>query len=94
MGNPQMLNESLRDLQVQYLAGRLSLNALVHQCEAFLQQFESFLPPNKHQLAANCVYLLEDINALVLDEARSIRDDERLTVESELQKFLTIIKET
>ena len=85
-----MLNDLLRDVQTQYLAGRISLDTLVQRCEALLGQSESVLSPETYQHAMNCIYLLEDINAVVLDESRSVSERERLSVESELQKLCLI----
>ena len=93
MERNEMLNDSLRDLQARYLAGHISLNALVHQCEALLGQGELLLLPDIYQRATNCVYLLEVINAVVLDESRPINDRERASIEEQLKKLLLIVAE-
>lgn len=77
-------------LESQYLANEISLNALVHRCEALLDETRSALPPDTHKRAMNCVYILEEINALVLDEGRSMRDEERVRVKAELETLTSL----
>lgn len=91
MEDSTSLTESVRALEDQYLASGISLNALVHRGEALLEQGKSVLPPEKHQRAMNCIYVLEEINALVLDEGRSMSADERLRVGAELQKLASLV---
>jgi hypothetical protein len=85
------LSDSVRALEDQYLASAISLNALVHRGEALLEQGKSVLPPEKHQRAMNCVYVLEEINALMLDEGRLMRADERLRVAAELRMLSSLV---
>jgi hypothetical protein len=85
------LTDSVRALEDQYLAGAISLNALVLRVEALLEQGKSVMFPAAHQRAMNCVYVLEEINALVLDEGRSIEADERLRVAAELRMLTSLV---
>ena len=82
---------SVSALETQYLTSANSLNSLVQRGEALLEQGKSALNPQRHQRAMNCIYVLEEINALVLDEGRSISTDERLRVAAELQKLVSLV---
>lgn len=83
--------DSVRALEKQYAANEISLNALVQRSEALLEQSKSVLAPGTHQRAMNCIYVVEEINALVLDEGRLMRDDEQARVKSELQRLSSLI---
>lgn len=83
--------ESVSAIESQYLANGISLNTLVHRCEAVLDQSRSVLPPAVHQRAMNCIYVIEEINALILDEGRSLRDDECARVKLELQRLSSLV---
>lgn len=91
MNRAENLTESFNALASQYLANSVSLNSLVHRTEALLEQCKSRLTPDKYLSGMNCVYIIEEINALVLDEGRPLRVDERLNVVAELQKLSTLV---
>lgn len=85
------LAESIRVLADQYLATEISLNAFVHRSEATLEQGKSALPLENHKWAMNCIYILEEISALLLDEGRAMRADERSRVTTELERLLSFV---
>lgn len=91
MRDSSNIAESVRMLEAQYLAGGITLNALAHRAEVLLEQARSALSPEKHQQAMNCAYVIEEINALVLDEGRAMSAGERLRLTIELQKLSSLM---
>lgn len=59
--------------------------------EALLEKKAPVLPPEIRQRALNCVHLLEVVNALVLDEARPMRAEERSRAVAALELLATCL---
>lgn len=83
--------EALRTIIATYRSGEESLNALATQSEGILSAMGVHLGEALLQRAMNCAYIIEEINAVVLDENRSPNVSERLQIENEIERLLALI---
>ena len=83
--------EALRTLIATYRRGEASLNTLASQSESLLSEVGMHLGEGILQKAMNCAYIIEEINALVLDENRTPNASERLQIEKEIERLLALI---
>ncbi|QNP59931.1 hypothetical protein [Paenacidovorax monticola] len=79
-----MLAQQLLDLISSYQIGSIELNSLCFKSELIMEGMRSYLSSEIFSKAINCVYVLEEINALILDEARQLTQAERTEVEGQL----------
>ena len=94
MTNARTLSASLQALEASYLTGDIPLNAVVHRAEALLEEGKAMLTPDAFLRAMNCVYLIEDVNALVLDEGRPLKEGERASIATELGRLVASVAES
>jgi hypothetical protein len=78
-------------LRTEFLGSLISLNSLVYSCEALLEHHAEDMDPDKHKLAMNCVYILGEINAVVLDEARQMSSEEHDVAVAEVQRLTALV---
>ena len=84
MANDSLLVQQLRDLISRYRRGAANLNSLSFKSELLVEEMRACLSPSGHSEAMNCVYVIEEINAVVLDENRSVSQEELAEIERRL----------
>jgi hypothetical protein len=93
MNSRQDVTQEIDGLKHKYLMEVISLNSLVHSAEAILETSAEIFAPEKLKSAMNRVYILEEINAVVLDERRQMSPEERAAAVTEVQRLASIVKE-
>lgn len=84
MKKNQLLSEELHRLIVSYHDGSSDLAHLSQRTETLIEAMRPHLLADTFLKAMNCVYLIEDINALVIDENRQITAVERHDIHAQL----------
>jgi hypothetical protein len=80
----QFLSEDLCKLIASYQEGSTDLAHLSQRAETLIEAMRPNLPADTFSKAINSVYLIEDINALVLDESRQVTAGERQDIHAQL----------
>jgi hypothetical protein len=80
----QVQKQELQNLITSYRNGSSDLAHLSQRIEILIEAMQSTLPISTFSKAMNCVYLIEDINALVLDEKRPITEVEQHEIHAKL----------
>lgn len=80
----QFLTEELRKLIASYRGGSSDLAHLSQRAETLIEEIRPNLLGDTFSQAMNCVYLIEEINALVMDEGRPITDTEQHDIGTQL----------
>lgn len=91
--NDNLRIQQLLDLICSYQIGSTELNSLCFKSELMVEEMHPRLPSGDFSKAMNCVYVLEEINALILDEARPVTQAEHTEIESQLallKKLITV----
>ena len=83
----QTLTEELHKLIASYRAGTSNLAYLSQRIETLIEAMRSNLSADTFSRAINSVYLIEEINALVLDESRRTTDIEQHDIHTQLEKI-------
>jgi hypothetical protein len=91
MNAENILVQELFRLCVSYLAGTVRLHSLASRSETLVGQMQAVLPPQDFACAMNCVYLFEEINALVLDENRLPTQEEDDSIRDQLNRLENIL---
>lgn len=91
MKTDNVLVQELLKLNALYRASAASLNTLASRSETLVEHMQSELPTQDFACAMNCVYLFEEINALVLDENRQPTYAEQEAIKNELALLEKII---
>jgi len=81
--NDELIRE-ISALSASYRAGSAELDSLSYRAELLVEQMRACLSDDGFSRAMNCVYIIEEINALVLDENRQITQSEQGEIESQL----------
>ena len=84
MKKDNLPTEELFDLISSYQIGSTDLNSLCFKSELIVEEMRPRLSSWDYSSFMNCVYILEEINALILDEARSLTHAENTEIESQL----------
>lgn len=74
----------MRRLIDSYYDGSSDLAHLSQRAETLIEAMRHHLPADNFLKAMNCVYLIEDINALVMDENRKITTVEQHDINAQL----------
>lgn len=88
MKTNQLLSDELHKLLASYRGGLSDLAHLSQRAETLIEEIRPHLSADTFSQAMNCVYLIEEINALVLDESRRVTDSEQ----NEIHTQLTILE--
>lgn len=72
-------------------AGTVHLSALATRSEILIEQMQGKIPSMEWGRAMNCVCLLEEINAITLDENRPLTLEEEGIIKSELELLGSIV---
>ena len=91
MDNDTLLTREFLALAASYRGGRVGLAPLASRAESLVEQMCDQLPTDVFSSAMNCVYLIEEINAIILDENRPITDGERGMIDRQLQSLTELI---
>jgi hypothetical protein len=91
MKTDNILIQELIKLNASYRARAVHLNTLASHSETLLEKMQSALPDEDFARAMNCVYLIEEINAIVLDESRQPTHAEQKAIENEMAILEKII---
>ena len=83
----QMLINELFVTISSYEQEAVDLDDLCFKAEVYLERLQEFLPAAAVSEALNCVYLLEEINAVVLSEVRQINAAESKEIEKQLERL-------
>ena len=81
--SPRLFSE-LRSVIDSYRAGSTRLEYLASRTEELVTHLEPVLPAEAFCAAMNAVYVIEEINAVALDEGRAIGERERQLIEEAL----------
>lgn len=79
------------DLIHSYENSSIDLNHFCFESELMIEKMKKLFFIDHFSKAMNCVYTLEEINALSLDEERSITQEEHLEISNQLnllKKFI------
>jgi hypothetical protein len=82
--NNQLLTGELHKLIASYRDGSSDLAHLSQRAETLIEETRPNLLADNFSQAMNCVYLIEEINALVLDESRQVTDIEQRDICTQL----------
>lgn len=91
MTPPKRLLQELATLSAGYRAGSVPLPRLASRAEVLVEEMHTLLPAEDFARAMNCVYLVEEINAVVLDERRSPTESEKEAIERDLSLLERLI---
>lgn len=91
MDNDTLLTRELLALAASYRGGCIGLPTLASRAETLVEQMSDQLPTEVFSVAMNCVYLIEEINAIILDENRPITDGERGMIDRQLESLTELI---
>ena len=91
MDNDTLLTRELHALAASYRGGCIGLPTLASRAESLVEQMCDQLPTAVFSGAMNCVYLIEEINAIILDENRPITDGERGMIDQQLETLTELI---
>lgn len=91
MKNDNILVQELLKLGVSYRAGAVELNTVSFRSEAYIKHLQSELPAEDFASAIKCAYLIEEINAVVLDQNRPLTQEEQDAINEELRLIEKII---
>ena len=91
MKTDNILVQELLKLGASYRAGAVGLNTLAFRSETYIEYLQSELPTEDFACAMNCAYLIEEINAVVLDENRRPTQEEQDAINKELTLLEKII---
>lgn len=84
MEAPTRLVQELSALCAAYRAGAIRLPSLASRVEILVESMHAHLPGEDFARAMNFVYLIEEINAVVLDENRPLNTPEKEAIENDL----------
>lgn len=84
MENCNSLTRELIDLILSYRVGTTELNSLSFKSEVLVEKLRLCLLAEDFSRAMNCVYVIEEINAVVLDENRQPKQPEQDEIERQL----------
>jgi hypothetical protein len=82
--NNQLLTDELHRLIASYRGGSSDLAHLSQRAETLIEETRPNLLADTFSQAMNCVYLIEEINALILDESRRVTDTEQHDIHTQL----------
>lgn len=91
MDNDTSLARELLALAASYRGGCSSLPALASRAETLIEQMRGHLPADVFSGAMNSVCLIEEINAVILDENRPLTDGERAMIDRQLDCLVELI---
>ncbi len=91
MENDGLILQQLHDLISCYRKGAVELSSLSFKSEVLVEKMRPWLPSGAHSEAMNCVYVVEEINAVVLDENRNVTKEEVAEIERRLVLFEKLI---
>jgi hypothetical protein len=80
-------SENFAALLAEYRAGSVSLPSLALKIESLTQLFRESVSDDDFARAMNSVYLIEDINAVALDERRQLTQSENEAIKKELSSL-------
>ena len=84
MKSNDLRTHQLLDLISSYQTGSTEFSSLCFKSELMLEDMRLNMSGNEYARAINCVYVLEEINALILDETRPASQAERAEIENQL----------
>ena len=84
MKNNRLLSEELHQLIDSYHSGSSDLAHLSQRAETLVEAMRPRLPADIFLSAMNCVYLIEEISALAMDEDRKITAVESQDIDQHL----------
>ena len=84
MKTTQSLSEDLHRLIASYHEGSSDLAHLSQRAETLIEAMRPNLQADAFSMAMNSVYLIEDINALVMDESREVTVVEQQAIHAQL----------
>jgi hypothetical protein len=87
----QLLSDELHKLLASYRGGTSDLARLSQRAETLIEEIRPHLSTDTFSQAMNCVYLIEEINALVLDESRRVTDSEQHEIHTQLTILESIL---
>lgn len=87
----QSLAEELRKLITTYRSGSSDLAHLSQRSETLIEAIRPHLTADMFSQAINYVYLIEEMNALVLDENRRVTDMEQHEIFTQLIKIENLL---
>ena len=88
------LLKEIKDLEDKYSNHQISLDVVVQRCEQLIESNRQSIPASVFLRTMNCLYLLEDLNALSFDEGRSINEKEFSYAVAQLVKLSDILRES
>lgn len=93
MKKEKLSTQELCDLIFSYQIGSTDLNFLCFESELLVEEMRPHLSSGDFSSFMNCVYVLEEINALILDEARSLTYAENAEIEGQLALLKKLVNE-
>ena len=90
----QSLAEEFHKLIASYRSGLTDLAHLSQRSETLIEAMCPNLTTDTFSQAMNCVYLIEDVNALVLDEGRRVTDTEQSEINAQLKALEHFLLQT
>ena len=91
METRERLVRELAAISAAYRAGSVHLSSLASRVEFLIEQMRVHLSAQDFAHTMNCVYRIEEINAVILDEQRQLTQSENQAIENDISLLENLI---